>query len=161
MTDLTSKRFHSIIPWEEPQQRAFDQLKEALKRATEEPLYPVDFDKPFHLFVDASQHTVSSAMTQVNAGQHLPIAFSSTKLTETQRNWAVIEKEAYAVLVALQKYRHWLLCGLTVIYCDHNPLSYLTECAPKSAKLMRWALALQGYSTVFARDSIYAIARIC
>ena len=148
MTDLTSKRFHSTIPWEEPQQRAFDQLKEALKRATEEPLYPVDFDKPFHLFVDGSQHTVSSAMTQVNAeGQ--PIAFSSTKLTETQRDWAVIEKEAYAVLVALQKYRHWLLCGLTVIYCDHNPLSYLTECAPKSAKLMRWALALQGYSTVF------------
>jgi len=66
----------SNIPWEAPQQMAFEQLKESLKRATEEPLYPVDFDKPFHFFVDASQHTVSSAMTQIDEeGRHLPIAF--------------------------------------------------------------------------------------
>jgi len=44
LTDLTSKRFMSNIPWEAPQQMAFEQLKDALKRATEEPLYPVDFD---------------------------------------------------------------------------------------------------------------------
>ena len=88
-------------------------------------------------------------MTQIGEGRHLPIAFSSTKLNNTQKNWAVIEKEAYAVLVALRKYRHWLLCGLTVVYCDHNSLSYLTESAPKSAKLMRWALALQEYALVF------------
>ena len=144
LTDLTFKRFVSNVPWGAPQQTAFEQLKEALKRATEEPLYPVDFGKPFHLFVDASQHTVSSAMTQIDEeGRHLPIAFSSTKLNEAQKFWSVIEKEAYAVLVALKKYRHWLLFGLTVLYCDHNPLSYLTESAPRSAELMRWALALQ------------------
>jgi len=98
--------------------------------------------------VDASQHTVSSAMTQIDeGGRHLPIAFSSTKLSEAQKFWSVIEKEAYAVLVALRKYRHWLLLGL--VYCDQNPLSYLTESAPKSAKLMRWALALQEYSIIF------------
>jgi len=123
--------------------------KGLVKEATEEPLHSVDFDKPFHLFVDASQHTVSSAMTQIGDGKHLPIAFSSTKLNDTQKKWAIIEKKAFAVLVALQKYRHWLFCGLTVVYCDHNPLSYLTESAPKSAKLMRWALALQEYSILF------------
>ena len=149
LTDLTSKRFRTNIPWEAPQQEAFDKLKGLVKKATEEPLHSVDFDQPFHIFVDASQHTVSSAMTQIGEGKHLPIAFSSTKLNDTQKNWAVIEKEAYAVLVALLKYRHWLLCGLTVVYCDHNPLSYLTESAPKSAKLMRWALALLEYALVF------------
>jgi len=29
------------------------------------------------------------------------------------------------------------------------PLSFLTESVPKSAKLMRWALALQEFSIVF------------
>ena len=145
LTELTSKRFQTNIPWETPQQEAFERLKGLVKEATEEPLHSVDFDKPFHLFVDASQHTVSSAMTQIGDGKHLPVAFSGTKLNDTQKKWAIIEKKAFAVLVALQKYRHWLFCGLTVVYCDHNPLSYLTESAPKSAKLMRWALALQEY----------------
>jgi len=31
------------------------------------------------------------------------------------------------------------------IYCDHNPLQYIRECALKSAKLLRWALALQEF----------------
>jgi hypothetical protein len=32
------------------------------------------------------------------------------------------------------------------VYVDHNPLTYLTESAPKSAKLTRWLLALQEFS---------------
>ena len=85
---------------------------------------------------------VSSAITQIGDGKHLLVAFSSTKLNDTQKKWAIIEKEAFAVLVALRKYRHWLLCGLTVVYCNYNPLSYLTESAQKSAKLMRWAYSI-------------------
>ena len=44
-----------------------------------------------------------------------------------------------------------LLCTGTVVYVysDHNPLSFLTKSVPKSAKLMRWALALQEFSIVF------------
>ena len=43
----------------------------------------------------------------------------------------------------------WLRFSVIVLYCDHNPLPYITEIAPKSDKLMRWALALQEYSIVF------------
>jgi len=31
---------------------------------------------------------------------------------------------------------------ITVV-CDHNPLQYIRDCSPKSAKLLRWSLALQ------------------
>ena len=31
------------------------------------------------------------------------------------------------------------------ILTDHNPLKYLSEGAPKSAKLTRWSLGLQEY----------------
>jgi len=32
------------------------------------------------------------------------------------------------------------------VYTDHDPLKYLTETAPKSAKLTRWSLALQEFN---------------
>ena len=99
LTELTFKRFRTNIPWETSQQKAFERLKGLVKEATEEPLHLVDFDKPFYLFVDASQHTVSSAMTQIGDGKHLPIAFSSTKLNDTQKKWAIIEKK---------RLRYWL-----------------------------------------------------
>nr|XP_042907634.1 uncharacterized protein LOC122271209 [Parasteatoda tepidariorum] len=50
-------------------------------------------------------------------GQLCPISFASQKLNKVQQNWATIEREAYAV-----------------------------KSAPQSAKLQRWALALQRYN---------------
>lgn len=35
------------------------------------------------------------------------------------------------------------------MFSDHNPLTYLNDCAPKSAKLTRWALALQEFNLTF------------
>jgi len=35
------------------------------------------------------------------------------------------------------------------IYSDHNPLTFLAQASSQSSKLMRWALALQGYDVVF------------
>ena len=79
-----------------------------------------------------------------------PIAFASQKLTATQKAWSTIEKEAYAAIWALQKFRNWIFGQpTTVIYSDHNPLTYITESSTKSAKLMRWLLSLQSYNVTF------------
>jgi len=48
--------------------------------------------------------------------------------------WSTIEREAYAVLVALKKYRSWIFGTKVTLYSDRNPLQYLTESASKSAK---------------------------
>jgi len=57
--------------------------------------------------------------------------------------WSTIEREAYAVIFALKKFRNFVFATKIIIFSDHNPLLYLRECAPKSAKLTRWALSLQ------------------
>ena len=77
-------------------------------------------------------------------GEH-PVAYASQKLTPTQCNWAVIEREAYAVIWALQKYKSVIWGADVKVYVDHNPLTFLVETAPKSAKLTRWLLALQEF----------------
>jgi len=150
LTDLTAKGIPNKIPWGAREQAAFDALKQALIRATEERLSIIDMSKPFNVLVDASDHTVSGVLTQTDVeGVERPIAFCSNKLNDTQRRWATVEKEAFAALSALRKYRHWVFGAKVVVYSDHNPLTFLTESAPKSAKLMRWALALQEFDVEF------------
>ena len=78
-----------------------------------------------------------------------PLAFASQKLTETQMGWATVEREAYAATWALNRFRDIIYGAQITIYCDHNPLQYIRECAPKSAKLLRWSLALQEFNIDF------------
>ena len=51
--------------------------------------------------------------------------------------------------MALKKYRSWLFGTKVTVHSDHNPLLYVTESAPKSAKLMRWSLSLQEFHVTF------------
>ena len=52
------------------------------------------------------------------------------KINETQSKWSTVEREAYAALVALRKYRSWLFGTDITVHSEHNPLLYLTESAP-------------------------------
>ena len=151
LTDLTAKRVSDRIPFGVTERNALSCLKDLLCKATLEPSYIIDMSKPFNVFVDASDYSVGCILTQTSeAGNEQPVAFASSKLTEVQQRWAVIEKEAYAALWALQKFRHWLLLSKVTLFSDHNPIVYLTDTTvPKSSKLMRWALALQEFDVVF------------
>jgi len=152
LTDLTSKRApqNLKLQWTEKHTEALETLKQELSEACQRPLYTVQFDRPFHIHVDASQDACGGLICQLDdEGAERPIAFFSTKFSKTQRNWATIEREAYAVLVALKRYRHWILGSKVIVVCDHNPLTYLTASAPKSAKLMRWSLALAEFEIEF------------
>ena len=150
ITDLTSKRVSDKIPWGEKQEQAFKALKQALCDATERSLQIVDCSKPYILHVDASDVAVSGILLQSDDnGNERPVAFISAKLTDSQRSWSTVERESYAAIWALNKFRNWIFARPVVLFSDHNPLTYITESAPKSPKLMRWALALQQYDVTF------------
>jgi len=118
--------------------------------AASKPLRIIDLTKQFSLFVDSNNYTVVAALTHPDAmGYERPIAFASSKLTETQKQWATIEKEAYAALWALQKYKYWLHGRSVIFHSHHNPITFLTEIIPTSSKLMRWQLALQEFQVEY------------
>ena len=150
LTELTSKRVPNRIPWGINEQQSFDKLKELLCSAADQPLSIIDWAKPFNIHTDASDYMVAGILSQTGEdGNEHPTAFYSKKLSDTQRAWSTIEKEAFAVLEALNRFRSWIFGYKIFIYSDHNPLSYLTESVPKSAKLLRWALALQNFDICF------------
>jgi len=150
LTDLTSKRVSDRIPFGQRERDAFCMLKLLLCQAVNEPLDIVDHSRQLSLFVDASEIAVGAALTQCDTqGRFRPVAFASSKLTPTQQRWSTIEREAYAALWALQKYKYWIFGTRIILYSDHNPITFLTEATPKSSKLMRWSLALQEFDVEF------------
>ena len=151
LTDLTTKRVANVVPWNHEHTKALNSLKQALCEATNRKLYVADFSKPFHIHVDASDAIVAGYLSQFVEDniERYPLAFFSVKLNGSQKPWAVVHKEAYAVLVALRKFRNWVFGAEIHVFSDHNPLTFLSESAPKNAKLMRWCLALQEFNIIF------------
>lgn len=150
LTDLTGKRTPDRIPFGSRERKALNMLKQMLCLTANKPLSIIDLTKQFSLFVDSSNFAVGAALTQPDdMGHERPIAFASSKLTETQQRWATIEKEAYAALWALQKYKYWLYGRSVILYSDHNPITFLKDSMPKSSKLMRWQLSLQEFDVQF------------
>jgi hypothetical protein len=149
LTDLTGKRYAHRVPWGSREQEAFDTLRDRLIQATLEPIGVIDCKKPFVILVDACDYATAGILVQsTDSGTQRPVAFASHKLSPSQRRWATIEKECYAIIWALQKYKQWIFNVPTVVQTDHNPLTYLTETAPKNSKLMRWLLAIQEFNNV-------------
>ena len=145
LTELTKGRKSGEVLWGKNEEESFQKLKNALSNVTA--LSTPDCTQPFQVHADASNFAVGCCLTQVdNKGNYKPIAFASQKLSGAQKNWATIEKEAYAVLFGLKKFDRWLHGNSVEIITDHNPLKYLVETTPKSPKLTRWALALQRWN---------------
>jgi hypothetical protein len=150
LSNLTSKNMPAKVVWTEVEDHAFQQLKQALCECTRHNLYTIRYGEPFGVHVDASKYAVGACLTQWNAdGTERPISFASSKLSGSQLSWAAIEKEAYAVVWALNKFRTWCFGVPIVVFSDSNPLTFLTSGATKSAKLTRWSLALQEYNVTF------------
>jgi hypothetical protein len=149
LTDLTGKRIPERIPFREQEKKALSELKELLRNSVHNPLSIIDPNKAFSIYVDASDYAVGSCLVQSREGKEAPVAFASCKLTPTQQRWATIEKEAYAALWSLNRFKHWIFGRTVTLHSDHNPITFLTEAVPKSSKLMRWALAVQEFNVTF------------
>jgi len=61
-------------------------------------------------------------------GVECPLPFASQKLADTQAVWSTIERDAYAVILALNRFRD-LIYGfhVSIFCCDHTPLQYIRE----------------------------------
>lgn len=143
LTDLTKKRVPSVIPWDSTSREAFEAVKEALASVTE--LSVPDLRRDFWLTTDASELAVAACFSQREGDGDHPIAFLSKRLSPSQAKWAVIEREAYAIVWALGKLNSWVFGRRVVVRTDHNPLVYLMRAASSSSRLTRWSLALQKY----------------
>ena len=144
LTDLLKGKAKFV--WSLGCQKAFEQVKTLLCSAPV--LAAPRFDVPFTLYVDASNVGAGAVLMQADGfGVDKPVSFFSKKFNSFQLNYSVIEKEAFALVLALKHFDVYVGGSSTpvVVYTDHNPLTFLHSLQCPNQRLIRWSLFLQSY----------------
>lgn len=124
LTDLLSTE--RVFVWSAACDQAFRAAKDLLCNAPI--LSAPDFERPFKLEVDASATGAGAVLIQESEmGIDHPVCYFSKKCTACQRRYSAIEKEALALLLALQHFGIYLGGSSFPIrvYTDHHPLVFL------------------------------------
>ncbi|XP_041973495.1 uncharacterized protein LOC121729152 [Aricia agestis] len=142
LTELTKKDRRWM--WGEDQQRAFDELKVRLSNSPI--LRQASFDEPFVLRTDASAYALGAVLLQgPSHHEERPIEYASRLLTAAERNYHTTEREALAVVWALDKFRGYLEGAQVHVATDHQPLRWLLSLKTPSGRLARWAMKIQSF----------------
>lgn len=121
--------------WTERENIAFEELKKAL--TTTPVLVIPDPEKPYILRTDASNQGYGAVLMQDQGKGLQPIAYESHKCSQSEVNASTYEKEARAIVHALNKWRHYLEGAKVEIITDHQPLQYLSTQTKLDAKQRR------------------------
>ena len=104
----------------------------------------LDWEKTFHVHVDASTIALEAILAQPRTGDlDHPIAFASIKLSNLEHNYNMTEREGLAMVYALQKFRHYLLGKHFKMFTDHSDLKYLFNKLMLGGRICRWLLLFQ------------------
>ncbi|KAG1940254.1 retrotransposable element, partial [Pimephales promelas] len=150
LTALTSVK--TCFRWSDSAQGAFDLLK---NRFTSAPiLITPDISKQFIVEVDASEVGVGAILSQRSLADNKvhPCAFFSHRLSPSERNYDVGNRELLAIRLALGEWRQWLE-GATipfVVWTDHRNLEYIRSAKRLNARQARWALFFARFEFVIS-----------
>jgi hypothetical protein len=113
MMDTVKKR-HKSFHWMEEAEKSFNLLK---RNITEQPILVLpDFQKTFQVKCDASGFAIGVVLSQ----EDRTIAYFSEKLNEAKEKYTTYDKEFYAIIQALKKWRHYLIPKEFVLYSDNH-----------------------------------------
>ena len=155
LTALTRKNVE--WEWGDKQRDAFICIKHCL---TSKPIlrYP-DFTRDFIIHTDASGYGIGAVLAQMQSPPRsadpvgsddleVVIAYSSKHLDDRQAKWSTTEKEAYAIIHAIEVFKPYLYGRKFTVYTDHKPLEWLMSKVEPAGRLARWALKIQEYDIV-------------
>lgn len=144
LTDLLSPKLP--YDWSAQCSRAFENVKALL---TDAPVLSApNFSKPFSLAVDACDYGAGAVLLQRGEDDvDHPVSYFSKKFSPPQRSYSTIEKEALALVLAVQHFEVYLGASLSIlVYTDHDPLKFLARMQNSNQRLMRWSLILQPFN---------------
>ena len=127
--------------WAEPQQNAFDNVKQLIASAPVLSYY--DQDKPLVIQTDASGKGLGSCLLQDGH----PISFASRALTDCETRYAQIEKELLAIVFACEKFNNYVYGRDVLVQSDHKPLEaiFSKPLSSTTPRLQRMLIRLGRY----------------
>ncbi|BES98873.1 Hypothetical Protein NTJ_11689 [Nesidiocoris tenuis] len=134
--------------WTTKCQQAFSRIKKILTSVPV--LAHYDPKMPLKLSVDASAKAVGAVLMHKYPDGDRPIAYASQLLSDTQQKYASIEREAYAIIFGVTKFRDFLFGQKFDLITDHRPLLYIfgsKKGLPVYAanRVQRWAYMMSNF----------------
>jgi hypothetical protein len=127
----------------------FDDLKIALSNA---PLISApDYSRDYILYISASAVSIVGILVQLGDDnrEHV-IYYVSKNLSGPPLKYKNDKKMALAVVLTVQKLRHYILLRTTKVVADSNPMQYLLSCRQVNDKFAQWIVILQEYDLEFS-----------
>jgi len=137
---LTKNRAPNNVEWDSEQERAFKKVKKIL---SSEPILKLpNLNYEIILSTDASNKSLGACMMQEYDGVKHPVMYDSRKILPREQNYSVGEREALAVVWAVNKFHRYLYGQHFILESDHRPLEYLQTSHSTNPRIMRWSLSL-------------------
>ncbi|XP_058983670.1 uncharacterized protein K02A2.6-like [Musca domestica] len=140
---------NAIFKWTSECQKSFDVLKREI--SSDRVLMPYNPDLPVQLACDASPTGIAGVLSHIIDGQERPIAFASRSLTPAEQNYSQLDREALAIVYAVQHFHEYIFGRIFKLITDNKPLSRIFHQNSKlplmtSSRLQRYAAFLTGYN---------------
>jgi len=131
------------FPLREEALQALKTLKQDLTSAA---LKVIDEKLPFVLETDASDNAISATLNQ----QGQPVTVFSSTLNKCELHQSSVEKEACAIVEAIQKWTHLLSGRRFTVVTDQQSVSIMYNVLPqyskiKNEKIMRWRMQISEF----------------
>ena len=146
LRDLTKKdvKWH----WTEEHQKSLSDIQQALSSETTLAYFQPSLET--ELLVDASPTGIGAILTQKeNSTNATPrvICYSSRTLSEVEKRYSQIEREALAIMWGCEKYHLYLYGKSFSVVTDHKPLVKIFNdpAHQPPPRIERWILKLQPY----------------
>jgi hypothetical protein len=120
------------------------------RKITEQPVLVLpDFQKTFQVKCDASGYAVGGVLSQDDR----PVAYYSEKLDDAKLKYSTYDKEFYAIIQALKKWRHYLIPKEFVLYSDNHALQFVSQQEKLNQKHAKWVEYMQNFTFVIKHIS--------
>jgi hypothetical protein len=121
------------------------------------------FGKTFQVRCDASGFVVGAVLIQDNR----PIAYFSEKLNDAKMKYSMYDKEFYAIIQELKKWRHYLVPKEFFLYRNNHALQFITRPEKLNQKHVKWVEFIENFTFVIkhifgtANKVVDALRRKC
>ena len=95
------------------------------------------------------------------------VSYFSEKLNETKRKYSTYDKEFYAIIQALKKWRPYLVPQEFVLYSDNQALQFINRQEKLNQRHAKWVEFMQNFTFVIkhiienANKFVDALSKIC
>jgi hypothetical protein len=135
------KQDHSFS-WTHDVKNVFEGIKKAISSALV--LAKSDFKKEFMIYTNVTDEAVSSILMQNDdQGNEKPVAYMIQRLSDDEFKYSFIEKHAFTLVKAIEKFHHYILGKHTLVKFPLPAVKFFLSQTYLSGNLAHWLAKIQ------------------